>query len=314
MATRGIEVHALQKKTRIIAETLCELGKIPAPSIPDFARFAQIDYDTLKTAWRSGRLSIELQEKMATAAGFHTSDHTWLDTDVDPMLRSSPDGPAYPGRDTAAAFRAMLRRQLELPGTGTLIRIKNSRPQLVDSNLASFSVADSGQGAALGEPNPLFLCLVLEPGFHPRGIAYGFQRVRVRLVFDAGSQARIKHRLGHATTVKINGAFLEVRGGEHHPEWFLHVPDVVLKGEYVTTENPLCLLADTYIGEEFRAEVAVRPMDGTVVAVDGKPLLEAHKRHVLELLCAKRLPGTSDSQGWVSLGVQRLRIVRADNL
>jgi hypothetical protein len=208
----------------------------------------------------------------------------------------------------------MLRRQLELPGSGTMIRVKNSRSQLVDSNLASFSVSDSGQGAALGEPNPLFLSLILEPGFHPKGIEYGFQRVRVRLVFDTASQARIKQRLGQATAIKLNGAILEVRGGDYHPEWFLRVPHAVLRGEYVTTESPLCVLTDSYIGEEFRAEIAVRPMDGTVVATDGMPLLEAHKRHVLELLCAKRLPGTSDSQGWVSLGVQRLRIVRADSL
>lgn len=313
MATRGTEVHALQKKVRAIAETLFEAGKIGAASMPEFAEFANIDYDTLKTAWRSGRLSGDLQERMANAANFKVSDPTWVDSDIDPSLRSSPDSLSYPGRDSAPAFRAMLRRQLELPGIGAMVRIRNNRPQLVDNNLASFSIDDSGQVASLDESNPLFLSLIIEPGFHPKGFKYGFQRVRVRLVFDVASQARIKNRLGQSAAVKLNGAILEVRGSEHHPDWFLHVPDAALKGEYVTTEA-LCLLTDSYIGEEFRAEIAVRPMDGTVVAIDGKPLLEAHKRHVLELLCAKRLPGLSDSQGWVSLGTQRLRVVRADSV
>lgn len=312
MASRGVEIHSLQRKVRIMAETLYELGKLKTPSIPSFAKFVDVDYDTLKTAWRSGRISLDLQEKMAKAAGFSTSDSSWLDSDIDPALRSATDGLTYPGRDSAAAFRTMLRRQSELPGAGTLVRIRNERPDLVDSNLASFSVADSGQGALLGDSNPLFLSIVLEPGFHPKGIKYGFQRVRLRLAFGKQSQVRLKERLGHGSAVRINGATLEVRGGEHYPEWFLQVPEAVLKGEYITADDPLCVLADSQLGEEFSAEIAVRPMDGTVVALDGRPLLEAQKKHIIELLCLKRLPGASDTQGWISLGIQRLRVVRAD--
>ena len=311
MATRGTEVHGLQKKIRIIAETLCEIGKLSAPSPRAFATFAKIEYDTLKTAWRSGRLSIDLQERVAKAANFDVSDPAWVDGDLDPMLRSSSDNVAYPGRDSASAFRAMLRRQLDLPGVGTLIRVRNLRPELVDSNLVSFSISDSGQGTLLGESNPLFLSLVIEPGYHPKGFRYGFQRVRVRLVF--ASQTRTKQHLGRIDPVTLSSAILEVRGDEHNPEWFLHVPDAFLQGEYITTEA-LCSLVDSYIGDEFQAEIAVRPMDGTVVAVDGEPLIDAQKRHVIELLCAKRLPGTADSQGWISLGVQRLRVVRADGI
>lgn len=314
MAARGIEIHALQKKARIIAETLCELGKLTRPSMPTFAALAGIEYDTLKTAWRSGRLSIELQEMVGNAAGFNIADPTWLDHDIDAASRSQSDGPTYPGRDSATAFRAMLRRQLELPGSGTLIRAKNDRPQLIDSNLVTFSIEDSGQGAALDDSTPLFLSIILEPGFHPNGIQYGFQRVRIRIAFKAASQARLKQRLGQAEAVPIKDAMLEVRGGEHNAEWFLYAPTSILRGEYVTAESPLCALTDTFLGEGFRAEIAVRPLDGAVVAIDGAPLVEPHKRHVLELLCAKRLPGNTDSQGWISLGLQDLRIVRADSL
>ena len=50
MATKGKEVHALEKKVRIIAETLCELGQINSVSRSHFARAVDIDYQALKTA------------------------------------------------------------------------------------------------------------------------------------------------------------------------------------------------------------------------------------------------------------------------
>lgn len=312
MATKGKEVHALEKKIRIMAETLCEVGKINSVSRRNFANFAGIDYDTLKAAWASGRLSTELNERLADAAGFDTAHPTWIDENVEPLARSSPDGPSYPGRDTAVAFRSMLRRCHDLAGTGTLVRIADERPQLIDSNLATFCVEDSGQGAALGEPAPLFFSAVLEPGYYPKGIGYGFKRIRLRLVFDERSQTRIKERLGQAKTIEINGARLDVRGSEHHPEWLLHVRDSILQGQYDTKEDPLCSLSGLEIGEEFHAEISVRPMDGTLVAIDGAPLPDVPKRRIIELLCAKKLPASLDTQGWISLGLQRLRIVRAD--
>ena len=48
--------------------------------------------------------------------------------------------------------------------------------------------------------------------------------------------------------------------------------------------------------------MAVRPMDGTLVAIDGAPLPDPQKRRIIELLCAKQMQGSSDSQGWISLG------------
>jgi hypothetical protein len=74
MATRGIEVHSLEKKIRIVAETLHELGKQPSVSRLAFANSAGIDYDTLKAAWRTGRLSAALIKQIAVAAGFDPDD------------------------------------------------------------------------------------------------------------------------------------------------------------------------------------------------------------------------------------------------
>jgi hypothetical protein len=314
MATKGKEVHALEKKVRIMAETLCELGKINSVSRAHFARAVGIDYQVLKTAWRNGRLSADLNEKLAVSAGFDVSNPTWIDENVEPAIRSSSDSPSYPGRDSTTAFRAMLRRCHDLPGTGTFIRIANGRPQLVDSNLASFCIDDSGQGAALGDSIPLFFSIIVDRGYHSKGLVYDFRRMRLRLVFDEHSHARVKDRLGESNRVEINGAHLESRGGDHHAEWFLHVPDAILEGEYSTREHPLCLLTTPEINEIFRAEIAVRPMDGTLVGVNGNALIDAQKKSIIEILYAKKLEGVSDSQGWISLGSQRLRIVRADRI
>jgi hypothetical protein len=208
----------------------------------------------------------------------------------------------------------MLRQCHDLPGAGTLVRITNERPLLIDTNLATFSVEDSGQGAALGEPSPLFFSVVLDRGFHPKGIEYGFQRVRLRLVFNEKSEVRIRERLGQNVKLEIQGAVLEVRGNEHHPEWFLQVQKSVLQGEYVTKDNPLCVLAGLRLGEEFHAEISVRPQDGTLVSIDGGVLADPQKKSIIELLCAQKLPGVLDTQGWISLGCQRLRVVRADRV
>ena len=314
MATKGKEIHALEVKIRIMAETLCELGDIKSVSRKDLADFAGVDYDTLKAAWRLGRLSDELSEKLARAVRFDRADPSWIDGNVAPMDRSRADNPTYAGRDTAAAFTAMLRRRHDLSGIGTFVRVANDRPRLIDSNLATFSIEDSGQGAVLGEPAPLFFSIVVEPGYYPEGVEYGFQRLRLRLIFDEQSRGRIRGRLAQEKNVMINGAFLEVRGSDHNPEWFLHVRDSVLQGEYSSTDSPLCSLTSSQIGEKFRAEISVRPMDGTLVSVDGGPLLDAQKKRIIELLCAKKLPGSMDTQGWITLGWQELRIVRADRV
>jgi hypothetical protein len=312
MATKGREVHALEKKIRVMAETLQELGEVPFGSRRDFAAKVGIDYQTLKTAWRSGRLSAALEQKLADAAGFDFSNPTWVDDNVDPAARMTADNQAYPGRDTATAFRTMLRRAHDLPGSGIAIRVLNERPQLIDSNLASFSVEDSGQGSILGEPTPVFFSVAISRGYHPAGIVYGFRRVRLRLVFNETSQGRVQYRLGVHPVIEIGDARVEVRGTDYHPEWFLHVENTVLDGEYSTRDDPLCLLNGLQMDEEFCAELSVRPLDGTLVAVDGTVLPELQKRRIIERLSAKKLPGVQDTQGWLSLGVQRLRIVRAD--
>lgn len=310
MATKGTEIHALERKVRAIAETLHEIARIPHPSRRSFAAYAKINYDSLKAAWNSGRLSSDLQEKISTAAGFDHLDPAWADQSVPPNDRSKPDGPTYPGRDTVESFRSMLRHRHGL--VGEVVRVVDRRPVLLDSNLLTFTLEDSGQGSRLDEAAALFLTLVLEPGYDSNGLVYGFRRVRFRLKFADKSEIRILNRLASGTVIKLGTANLIARGDAHNSEWFLQTDASALHGEFRTQEQPLCSLLGFKIEEQFEAEVSVRLMDGSLVNQDGSELSSPNKTRIIEILSAKKLAGVADSHGWLSLGLQKLTVSRGD--
>jgi hypothetical protein len=310
MATKGTEVHALEHKVRVIAETLHEVGRIPNPSRRDFAVHANINYDRLKAAWSSGRLSPDLQGKISAAAGFDHVDPTWADQSVPPNDRSKPDGPTYPGRDTVENFRYMLRHCHGL--AAEVVRVVDGRPLLLDSNLLTFTLEDSGQGSRLDQAASLFLTMVLEPGYHPNGLVYGFRRVRLRLKFANKSGIRIMDRLAFGSVIQIGTGSLIARGDAHNSEWLLETDASALRGEFRTQEQPLCNLLGFKIEEQFEAEVSVRLMDGSLVNQDGSELSSPNKKRIIEILLAKKLAGVADTQGWLSLGLQTLTVSRGD--
>jgi len=108
----------------------------------EFATNAGIDYDALKAAWRGGRLSPDLQNQIAEAAGFNVSDSTWIDNDISLTVRSASNGRSCARRDTPDNFRDMLRRR---HGLLENVQIVADHPKLLDSNLLIFSVAGSGR-------------------------------------------------------------------------------------------------------------------------------------------------------------------------
>jgi hypothetical protein len=304
------EIHGLDGKLRAMAEVLHETQKIDRASLRSLAEYARINYETLKTARREGRLSGLNEAKLAKAAGFSPKDSIWLDTSVAPSRRSQAEGMDYPGKDTVSEFRHMLRSAHGVP-VGHFIRLASHRPELLDSNLAVLDVSDSGQQTDSGQAIQLFLSAILEPGYHESGLSFGFCRVRFRLVFEPDSRAQLNNRLGE---VNIVNAILSVRGGSHLPEWLLAVSDGVLQGEYLT-KDPLCEIRGFALGEAFNAELSVRPTDGTLRAAPcGGELPSKEKKVIIEQLFAERLKDNMDSQGWLALGIQRLRIVRADQL
>lgn len=309
MATRGIEIRSLEYKVRIMAETLCELGILQDASRPKLAERAGISYEVLKAAWRTGRLSADVQAQLAEAAGFDPSHVSWIDPSVSPADRSNSPV-QYAGQDTPENFRYMLRHKHGL--VVETVRVLDEQPVLADSNLLTFSIEDSLQGTRLDQPAALFLVLVVEPGYHESGLAYGFKRVRLRLSPGSGPAIRVLNRLGEERPEKIGSATLTARGSSRNPEWFLEVMTGVLQGEFRTKEHPLCKLAGFDIGETFTAEVAVRLMDGSLAAAEGTELLPTNKKAIVEILSAKKLPGACDSQGWFSLGRQTLIVIRGD--
>lgn len=310
MASRGTEVHALGTKLSVIAQTLHELKRIPHPSRRDFARFSLLNYDSLKAAWKLGRISEDLQEKIAAIAGFNISDPSWIDQNIAPHNRSQPDTTYYTGRDSVTNFRYMLRHTHGL--AAEVIRIIGAVPELVDRNLLSFSVEDSRQGTRLDKTASLFLTMIIDHGYLPSGLIYGFRRVRLRLSLPENSALKISDLLARTNPVKMGTASLSGRGDSYNPEWFLEAQTLPLCGEYGTREDPLCSLEGFTLEDEFKAEVAVRPMDGSVIKRNGTDLSSNNKRRVLEALAAKRLVGTVDSQGWISLGMQTLAVIRGD--
>jgi hypothetical protein len=304
------EIHGLYGKLTAMTEVLHETQQLDRPSLECLAQYASINYETLKTARRSGRLSNINEVKLAEAVGFNQEDVVWVDTSVAPSRRSQAEGLDYPGKDTVSEFRHLLRSAHGVP-VDHFVRLVSHRPELLDSNLAVLDVSDSAQQTESGQAVQLFLSAILEPGYHESGLSFGFCRIRFRLVFNPESRAQINNRLG---MISIANANLSVRGGSHFPEWSLAVSKGVLQGEYLT-HDPLCDLQGFTLGEAFSAELSVRPTDGALRAAPcGGELPSIEKKVIIEQLFAERLKENMDSQGWLALGIQRLRVVRADQL
>jgi hypothetical protein len=185
---------------------------------------------------------------------------------------------------------------------------------LLDNNLALLDMSDSGQKTSSSEALELFFSIILEPGYHGSGLSFGFCRVRLRFLFKDGSRAKLNNRLGAEEEIEIANAKLSARGGAHSPEWYLQISDAILQGNYVNTVAALCQLSGCRVGELFHAELSVRLMDGSLRSGCGGELPNNTKKIIIEQLFAERLRENSDSQGWLTLGRQPLRIVNADQL
>lgn len=307
------EVHALYKKLDAMAEVLHEKGTIKRRSLRHLASFANINYDTLKSSRTKGSLSVTNEKKLAHALEFDLEQSAWVDTSVTPSRRSSAEGHDYLGRDTVDEFRFYLRSLHRLPA-GHFVRLESDRPEPLDLNLAVLEISDAGQQTSSDQALRMLFSLIINAGYHESGYSFGFCRVRMRVLSANGSRVQMKNRLGEEGEIRISDARLSVRGTSHFPEWYLTVSKAILDGEYVSSDAPLCELANYKLGETFEAELSVRLMDGSLCAPDGNELLSTAKKKIIEQLFAEPLKETKDSQGWLTLGRQTLRILRADQL
>ena len=305
-------IHALAPKLQAIGEVLFEKKAISAASLRALSGHAKINYETLKSAKKNGILSSTNEDKLAKAAGFSQEDSTWVDTSVDPKRRSRAEGTDYPGADTISAFRRALRLAHGLPAE-YFVRINATRAELLDSNLAILHMSDCGQQTASDQTVPIFLSIILECGYHESGLSFGFGRVRLKIRPENPS-TRLNNCLGGENEIRVANAKLTSRGAPFFPEWLLVVTDApVLQGEYEPKE-PLCEIAEIKLGEFFDAELSVRLMDGSLQAREGGELPSKIKQAIIRQLFAESLRNKADTQGWLTLGTQRLHVVRADQL
>lgn len=313
MPKKGIEIHRLEAKVRVIAQTMYELGRIESDSNREFAIKADIGYDRLKKSWREGRMTPDLQELVSQYAEFDIGNPNWIDGEIPPAERIAGTITNYRGRDTVDNFRHMLRSQHDLPA-GLYIRLDGNQPRLTDANLLRIEAYDNGQKTVVGESLQLFFILVIEPGFIEENLVFGFNRIRLKLKFQNESRLRVQDAGQFGQQLTIREAKLSSRGGQYTVEWFLSVDKGILEGEYATRDHPLCQLSQGRIGDTFSVEAAVRPMDGSLRSVNGADLPVPAKQRIVEILSRKRLSGVTDSHGWMSLGTQELTIIRSEEL
>ncbi|TBG66559.1 hypothetical protein [Rhizobium leguminosarum] len=312
MSGRGKEVHAFYQKICTIAEGLQlksqdedDQREWSSDRPTAFSMYALIHPNTLNAAINAGRCTDKLAALIAKAARFDLNHYTWIDPDIDPSTRSSPDNIDYPGRDSASGFRSYYFRALGLAMPHR--RLESQPPRLIDDNLATFTVDDGRQSTMPDQGINLFFTAVLEQGRHPAGFVYGFRRVRLRLRRKKGNAQFLQS----AETVELKGAKLVARGTPHNPEWFLEEPNGRLDGEYAT-KSPLALMIGTDIGHQIVAELSFQTMDGSLVELEGAPLTDENQKLVIAALFEEQLPEVRDSQGWRSLGTQLITVMRGD--
>lgn len=305
MAAKGVEIHELGSKLRIIAEALVHCGMLDSDTPAAFARHFGINYNRLKFSISQGRLTRQFQEQLATAAGFDPNDPAWLDPDIPPKVRNAPELPGYPGRDSLAHFRTMYFAQKGVSGL-LKRKIEAENPRVLKEDLAYFSIDSSGQVVESEQPIELFATVVVQTHPYRREFHFGFKKVRLKLAARRGAAA-LSTRL---RDVMLGDARLTVRGTQFLSEWFLERANAALDGEYATRVEPLCRVVGANIGDKLEAELDVNKQDGSIVFADGAEMPSAAKRKVLELLLTEDLPNAPGFDGWKRLAVQHLTVVR----
>jgi hypothetical protein len=308
MAPRANYHHAFPAKVDVAVGVAKSLGWIAGLSRPQLAARLGISPNTLKSACSSHRVSDDLTAAFAEGFGFEVTCPWWFDASQTEGERQLPQRD-YAGRDSVTAFHSNLCRLhgLAVPST----RIESRAPELKKPLMAHFALDDAHQSVVAGTPSSIFANIVVRPTTEA-GVRYGFSSVMLRIILEPQSKARLSSRLG-ANPVRIRDATLAREGTDHTPHWHLRVASGMLHGEYLTTLEPLAQLVSAPIGTKFRAELLVNPHDGELV-FDGDPaVVSGAKQQILMALMAERLPeATAEDDGWITLGIQELELVRAD--
>lgn len=304
----GDRIRELERKLLYIAETFSEIGQCASISIDALAKFAQVSRETLRGAVDRGTVSKELEALLAEKCGFDPSDLTWKDTRIDYASRMRESG-RYFGLDTAENFRRTHRVRHDRPVLGNLT-LKGHRPETLNRNLGSIEI-NAAQTSLEDLTLPILMSILMGRVIHESGLVYGFNRVRVRFDFPQASVARFSSVLASRDNQPIGTGTIRAEGGEYEVVWYVSSARDILRGEFVTSDSPLCELVDLSVGDEFDVDLSVCPYDGDIEFAEASLTTSNEQNAIIKALMAERLPADVNTDGWLSLGRQHLQVVRA---
>lgn len=310
-------VFEFPKKIQIIIDTLASKRVIDEPSLKALCEAASIPVSTMKSTikrliWsnRFCSVSCDVQEKLASIAKFKTSDSTWIDRET-PLDKGCSLHHDNIRKDSSAQFERMLHNRWGI-GDIDKLRVKYSVPLCAHPNLATFTLTDFGQSTDINSAIPLFLRLFMSSGrYHEVGYAFGFQRVRLRLILDDDMLRYVDSPLASNSknVVFINKAELKCA----LPYWEVFAPHSVLDGDYDTKgDDPLFRLKDQTAGNQFSAILEVRLWDG-IIQPNGKSFDSEVHEAIIRTLITKDLKGECEQvnirHGWMELARQEYQII-----
>lgn len=277
-------IYELAEKLTVIAEALYTQEKVKHVSRAAIARFCDLKQKSLTSACSAGKLSLEMQERMASFVGFDLENPSWIDRSI-PIGKRHLPGVNANRTDTASSFRNYLLPHLGLSSVARY-QIAGEIPQSKQPELASVALTDFGQHASAGSTVHGHLEASLSPGFLSDGIAYGFNTFRVRLGLSRDGGLRVRRRLAEGEVVTIGGVEVVSRGTQYEPYWEFKSPDGIFHGEIITDDDPLVELTVADVPAKLRIEMSVHLHDGSLRTSPNSELSSKNKSRVIERLMA----------------------------
>ncbi|MGH1351224.1 MAG: hypothetical protein ACRBBN_10495 [Methyloligellaceae bacterium] len=316
----------LKEKVEAIIERLYDLDIIQSKTITDFANKFEIDYQNLKSCWKSGiasesydtqnrllkfgKIKIELQQKLADIGKFNLRQAPWAGTGIDNKT-------LYNDReDRVEKFKLhlqdVLTRETYYAGsTDFFLLIEAEPPENCETDFASLSLDGTGQDAGPGQTLQIFM----ENRFNRVNLSpvakIGLQMVRLK--FDKlKSSMTAPIRLGRDKDDKLtlDNVEIELGGSKWEPIWRFSVKDGFLSS-LVTGDKPLCELANASEGSTITARLQTDLWETTIDHKDRDGDIEEDplRQRLIEILEKKGAGLKPAEGGWVTLGTQRLHVI-----
>jgi hypothetical protein len=314
--TQIYAIYEAHKQIVVLAEALAEREILADPTM--VCLYAKCEHlirsATFKSAVYTGRLSKGMCDALSSLCKLVDSQElnlleepTFLDKTQTVDAREASSHPRYAGVDSADAFSKHLRERFGLT-RNVKIKAITSPPLLLDSNLASFEVDDARQSTLIDEPMNLFLAVVSDVIWESSGVQLGLNKVRFQLSLESSPDLLIENRLGD---VKLRDARLTVEGRQKLPRWTLKARDgQCLKGEYTTSEAPLCTIENGRPGDSFKATLSANFLEPGVLVVTTPAPVQNATREIIKRLMEKSIGADGETGGWKTLGVQKIQLAK----